>query len=127
MAATKKRKKATHKKSVVHRRRPAIKMAATPRRRKRKIGSTASESLIFGLVGGVAAKVLAKNLSGTTLGIPTNIVPFLPPALGAAMVFMSKDQKIKDAGVGMLIVGGSDLVSGYIPAMIKGVFLHFVF
>ena len=34
---------------------------------------------------------------------------------------MSKDQKIKNAGIGMLIVGGSDLVSGYIPAMIKGV------
>ena len=73
----------------------------------------------------VSGRLLGKiNISSIISGQATVsgvLAPFVAPALGAAMVFMSKDQKIKNAGVGMLIVGGSDLVSGYIPAMIKGV------
>jgi hypothetical protein len=120
MATAKKRKKTATKKAVVHHRKPHVVMS-TPRRRKKKIGSTPSESLIFGVLGGIAGKMIAKNLSGTTLGLPTSIVPFIVPAAGAAMVFMSKDQKIKDAGAGMVIVGAADLVNGYIPALIKGI------
>ncbi len=117
MATTKKRKKsATTKKHVVHRRRTP--MTVSTHKRRRKIGASPSETLVYGILGGIAAKVVNKNIGA--IGLPTSITPFIVPAVGAGLSFMMKDEKLKNIGKGMLIVGAADLVNGYIPAIIKG-------
>lgn len=124
MAAKKKSSGAKKTHTVVkYRQHPARKMGAAPvRRHKRKIGaSPISESLMFGLIGGVAAKIVAKNIAGTTLGIPTNIQPFVTPAIGAGLMFMAKNKKAKEIGTGMLVVGVADYVGGMVPAFLHGV------